>query len=129
MTKNSRIKKDKVFLIDNGFSRIRNTAAYDYKKDWESAAMVYTCKKDKEKYEQVILPDDISFNHIYNTKVLDLLTEYDVLHKKQDLDDRGILYNILATKDDVTVVLYISYDIANDVVSKKEIKITGKPYG
>ena len=128
MTKNSRIKKDKVFLKENGYTRIKNTRSYNYHGNWEIATMVYTCKKNKETFEQVIMPKENEFNYIWDNKIKPELKGYDVLHKKQDVNSSGVLYNLITKKDNQTVIVYIAYDVANNVVSKKETVINGEPY-
>lgn len=123
------MKKDKELLKDNGFSRIKNTRSYNYHKDWETATMVYTCKKDKEQYEQVIMPKDNEFDYVWRKHIKPELKGYDVLHKKQDVNESGVLYNLITKKDNQTVIVYIAYDVTNNVVSKKETRINGEPYG
>ena len=128
MTKNSRIKKDKVFLKENGYARIKNTRSYNYHGNWETATMVYTCKKNKETFEQVIMPKENEFDYIWDNQIKPELKGYDVLHKKQDVNSSGVLYNLVTKKDNQTVIVYIAYDVANNVVSKKETVINGEPY-
>lgn len=128
MLRNNRIKQDKDMLKENGYKRIKLKRSYNYLNDWETATMIYTCKKEKETYEQVILDKSYSFDKVLRM-VKEEIPEHRLLHTKNDVNEKGIVYNLILEKENQQYLGFFTYDVKNRILTKKVIPITGDGNG
>jgi hypothetical protein len=113
-------------LKNNGYRKIKLQRAYNYLKNWNTATMVYTCKFGKEKQEQVLMPKEYEFDVIFKKHVKPIIKGYDILHIKKDVIERGLIFNLVLTKENITYYLFAVYHVNVNELTHKITELRGE---
>lgn len=97
MTKQERIKTDRKMFKQLGFKSIKFIELFNYYDDYEKAVTIYRVKEGKEYLTQMLFPDKLNPQDIYNSikEQLEKDLKVNILDHRFEFQESGLIYNIL----------------------------------
>ena len=119
MTKQERIKKDQLYLKEQGYKKVVPKHIYDYYKNMESAVTIYVCKIKKQKTLKMIFPNKLNPVTIWES-IKDEI-KGTIIDSKQEFTKDGLVYNVLCKDGTRRYITLIRFNPLEETFDIKEV--------